>query len=122
MIDDSVYLIYNSKCFISEVDKEFNLVMITEHFMESSVLLRRTMCWGLGDILFASINKRLYLQKGEPFHPELIKMHRKWNLGKDIWLFRNRNEKMNHCLSCGQGMSIEKIAGVHQLWCLPELQ
>ena len=76
------------------MDKEFNLVMITEHFMESLVLLRRTMCWGIGDILFASINKRLYLQKGEPFHPKLIKMHRKWNLGKDIWLLRNWNEKM----------------------------
>ena len=67
--------------------------MITEHFMESLVLLRRTMCWGIGDILFASINKRLYLQKGEPFHPKLIEMHRKWNLGKDIWLLRNWNEK-----------------------------
>ena len=76
------------------MDKEFNLVMITEHFIESLVLLRRTMCWGLGDILFASINRRLYLQKGEPFHPKLTEMHRKWNLGKNVWLLRNWNEKM----------------------------
>ena len=80
-----VFFPFNYSIFTTEMDGEFSLVMITEYFPESLVMLRRTMCWGIGDVLFTSINMRLYLQKGQPFHPKLIEMHRKWNLGRILF-------------------------------------
>ena len=43
---------------ISQMESEFRLVMIMEHFDESLVLLKIEMCWQLEDILYIKQNQR----------------------------------------------------------------
>ncbi|XP_077986855.1 galactosylceramide sulfotransferase-like [Glandiceps talaboti] len=42
--------------YITELDDNFQLVMILEYFEESLVLLRRILCWKLTDVLYIPIN------------------------------------------------------------------
>ncbi|XP_019617994.1 PREDICTED: galactose-3-O-sulfotransferase 2-like [Branchiostoma belcheri] len=44
--------------FLADIERDFTLVMILEHFDESLVLLRRLMCWELKDILYDSRPKK----------------------------------------------------------------
>ncbi|XP_014665096.1 PREDICTED: galactosylceramide sulfotransferase-like [Priapulus caudatus] len=46
--------------FIAEIERDFTLVMITEYFDESLVLLRRALCWPIHSILYVSKNVRKY--------------------------------------------------------------
>jgi len=43
---------------IDLVDQQFHLVMITEYFEESVVLLRRLLCWDLDDMVYFTLNAR----------------------------------------------------------------
>jgi hypothetical protein len=50
---------YNS-CVLSagqELSRDFQLVMLTEYFDESLVLLRRLLCWGVKDVLYIPKNQ-----------------------------------------------------------------
>jgi len=51
--------------WIAELDSDFSLVLIVEHFYESMVLLRRQMCWSLEDILFVASNAGSYDYRAE---------------------------------------------------------
>lgn len=51
--------------WIKRLDAELNLVLITEYFHESMVLLRRLMCWTLVDILSSASNKLLYSYRNQ---------------------------------------------------------
>ena len=45
--------------FLRQLESEFSLVLITEYFDESLVMLKRIMCWQLDDILYIKQNQRL---------------------------------------------------------------
>lgn len=47
----------NLSAELHALDKEFNMMAITEQFEESSILLSRDLCWPLKD--FAAINKKV---------------------------------------------------------------
>ncbi|XP_066266449.1 galactose-3-O-sulfotransferase 3-like isoform X1 [Branchiostoma lanceolatum] len=64
--------------YVSQIEKDFHLVMIMEHFDESMVLFRRMMCWDLQDILYFKENSQSYSYKHENIAPELVQSHRKW--------------------------------------------
>ncbi|XP_078668627.1 uncharacterized protein LOC144909978 [Branchiostoma floridae x Branchiostoma belcheri] len=51
--------------YIKQLDRDFLLVIILEHYAESLVLLKRLMCWELSDILLVEerINSRNYRYK-----------------------------------------------------------
>lgn len=46
------------KRYLNKLDKEFKLVVITEYFDESLILLRRYLNWSLKDILYVRFNVR----------------------------------------------------------------
>ncbi|KAK3092642.1 hypothetical protein FSP39_005264 [Pinctada imbricata] len=48
--------------FINDLENQFALVMIVDHFLESLVLLKRTLCWSFKDILFhrSNVNSNKY--------------------------------------------------------------
>ena len=46
--------------YLNRLSKELNLVMITEFFDESLVLLRRLMCWSVKDVLYIPKNKNVH--------------------------------------------------------------
>lgn len=65
--------------YMQQLDKEFQLVMITEFFHESIVLLRRLMCWSIKDVLYIPKDKNVHKKKRN-FSAEDEAKHRKLNL------------------------------------------
>ncbi|KAF7231775.1 galactose-3-O-sulfotransferase 3-like [Nothobranchius furzeri] len=48
----------SAKAFVAKVEKVFSLVMISEYFDESLVLLRHLLSWDLEDIVYIKLNMR----------------------------------------------------------------
>ena len=46
------------KSYIDEMEREFNLVMITEYFDESLILLKRLVCWDFEDIVYYKLRSK----------------------------------------------------------------
>ncbi|XP_001624149.3 galactosylceramide sulfotransferase isoform X2 [Nematostella vectensis] len=44
--------------YIQTLHKEFDLVLIMEYFDESMVLMKRTFCWDIDDVLYLKLNER----------------------------------------------------------------
>ena len=64
--------------WIGKLDSELDFVMITEHFHESLVLLRRKLCWTIKDMLFSHSNTLSYAHRAN--HDEtLVTKYRKWS-------------------------------------------
>lgn len=67
-----------AQAFIEEMEKDFSLVMITEHFDESLILLRHLLSWDLEDIVYLKHNMRTSNSK-QSLTPSLIAKIRNWN-------------------------------------------
>jgi hypothetical protein len=46
-----------SSSYLEKLDREFELVIILEHFTESAVLMRRLLGWTIKDILYLKKNE-----------------------------------------------------------------
>ncbi|XP_035680322.1 galactose-3-O-sulfotransferase 2-like isoform X2 [Branchiostoma floridae] len=81
--------------YITQLDKEFTLVMILEHLDESVVMLRRLMCWEIRDVVyFLRIeNKRYYAFKRYEATPEELDNHRRWS-AVDYMLYDTFNKSL----------------------------
>ncbi|KAI8487819.1 hypothetical protein Bbelb_345570 [Branchiostoma belcheri] len=81
--------------FLADIERDFTLVMILEHFDESLVLLRRLMCWEIKDILYDSRPKkqRSYAYKDYKPSDEERGNHEEFN--KD-----EANEKFGWAATC----------------------
>ncbi|XP_019635014.1 PREDICTED: galactose-3-O-sulfotransferase 3-like [Branchiostoma belcheri] len=111
-----------SKDFVRQIEGQFSLVMIMEHFDESLVLLKREMCWTLKDILYYVANNRNYSWRHVEIPTTQKKQHKQWSsvdyalynyFNKTLWnkiersendfngelrFFRHVNAKMKeHC-------------------------
>uniref|UniRef100_A0A8C6PH99 Galactose-3-O-sulfotransferase 3 n=1 Tax=Nothobranchius furzeri TaxID=105023 RepID=A0A8C6PH99_NOTFU len=64
--------------FVAEVERVFSLVMISEYFDESLVLLRHLLSWDLQDILYVKLNMRKESSK-KSLSPALSQKIRAWN-------------------------------------------
>ncbi|XP_061105344.1 galactose-3-O-sulfotransferase 3-like [Conger conger] len=62
--------------FIEEIEREFSLVMISEYFDESLVLLRHLLAWDLEDMLYVKLNMRASRTKLSSGLPAQV---RAWN-------------------------------------------
>lgn len=67
-----------AKSFTAYVAKTFSLVMISEYFDESLILLRHLFNWDLDDIVYFKLNMRTESSK-QSLNPELSKKIRAWN-------------------------------------------
>ncbi|XP_061117367.1 galactosylceramide sulfotransferase [Conger conger] len=71
------------------IERRFQLVMLVEHFEESLILLKDTLCWEMDDLLFFKLNAR----KGSTVSkltPELKARALQWN-GVDRRLYQHFN-------------------------------
>ncbi|XP_072027109.1 galactose-3-O-sulfotransferase 2-like isoform X2 [Amphiura filiformis] len=75
---------------IDTIDKEFDLVMITEYFDESLILLKKLLCWSFDDILYISNGIRSQSHRNT-ITDDLKKKIRLWNAG-DVLLYNHFNE------------------------------
>ncbi|KPP66019.1 galactose-3-O-sulfotransferase 3-like [Scleropages formosus] len=71
---DAAYM----KAFIAEIERIFSLVMISEYFDESLVLLRHLLSWDLEDVLYIKLNMRAPSSKRRLSKDLPVKI-RNWN-------------------------------------------
>ncbi|XP_030837877.1 galactosylceramide sulfotransferase-like [Strongylocentrotus purpuratus] len=74
---------------IREIDADFDLVMITEYFDESLLLLRKLLCWSMDDILYLAKGTRTPDYHGE-VGPDLRNNIQAWNKA-DVSLYAHFN-------------------------------
>ncbi|XP_078660075.1 galactose-3-O-sulfotransferase 3-like [Branchiostoma floridae x Branchiostoma belcheri] len=67
-----------SRAFVQSIDNDFDLVMLTEYFDESLVLLKRLMCWTIPDILYIK-STNIQRRKLQDISPELKQKHKDWS-------------------------------------------
>ncbi|XP_071959906.1 galactosylceramide sulfotransferase-like [Antedon mediterranea] len=83
---------YTVKQKIQKLDSEFDLVLITEYFDESLILLKRLMCWSFEDILYVSNGIRSASHR-YALNFELRAKIREWN-SADVMLYTHFNETL----------------------------
>lgn len=86
-----------AKTFTAYVEKTFSLVMISEYFDESLILLRHLLSWDLEDIVYFKLNMRTENSK-QSLNPELSAKIRAWNL-VDAYLYDYFNASLWRQLS-----------------------
>ena len=77
------------KRYIDNMEEEFDLVMITDYFDESLILLKRLLCWEFEDIVY--IKLRVLKEKELEFDEEVKKNILIWNHA-DATLFHHFNK------------------------------
>ncbi|KAJ8046606.1 Galactosylceramide sulfotransferase [Holothuria leucospilota] len=80
------------KTYIRKLDKDFDLVLITEYYDESLILLKKLMCWSFEDILYISNGIRSSSHRFQKSQ-ELVKKIRQWNYG-DLLLYEHFNKTL----------------------------
>lgn len=87
--DDSEMMIQEK---VQEIDKDFDLVLITEYYDESLLLLKKLLCWDFEDILYIPTGIRStshrFMKDGA-----LIEKLRRWNHG-DTLLYEHFNKTL----------------------------
>ena len=76
------------KSYIDKMEREFDLVMITEYFDESMILLKRLLCWEFEDIVYFKLRSR---KKSITFEKEVENNILTWNRA-DAILFDHFNK------------------------------
>ncbi|PIK41289.1 putative galactosylceramide sulfotransferase isoform X2 [Apostichopus japonicus] len=74
---------------IQDLDEELDLVLISEYYDESLILLRKLLCWDYEDILYISAGVRSSSHRFQK-SDELIAKIKKWNHG-DVLLYDHFN-------------------------------
>ena len=80
-----------TKRYINKLSREFDLMLITEYFDESLLLLRKLMCWSFSDILYVKQNARSKSNGTSQLSESVKEKIRKWNAA-DVSLYRHFNE------------------------------
>lgn len=61
---------------IAAIEKDFHLILISEYFDESVILLRHELCWSMEDVLSFKLNTRA---KTTPVSPSTAEKIKRWN-------------------------------------------
>ena len=76
--------------YIDKLEAELDLVLITEYYDESLLLLKSCLCWDTADILYVSKNMR---PPPTPVSESLRKKLRQWN-SVDVKLYKHFNNSL----------------------------
>ncbi|XP_072017511.1 galactosylceramide sulfotransferase-like [Amphiura filiformis] len=71
---------------IKQLSYKYDLVMISDYFHESLILLKELMCWSLEDIVFFPLNSRTNVTVPSSITSSMRKKIRQWNKG-DVKLY-----------------------------------
>ncbi|XP_072016903.1 galactosylceramide sulfotransferase-like [Amphiura filiformis] len=73
------------------LSREFDLMLITEYFDESLLLLRKLMCWSFDDILYIKQNARTNASHSQPLSQLVKDKIRQWNVADtDLYEYFNQ--------------------------------
>ncbi|XP_071960019.1 galactosylceramide sulfotransferase-like [Antedon mediterranea] len=76
--------------YIDTLDREFDMVLLTEYIDESLVIMRRQFCWSWDDILYISKNRRPHKTK---ISQSLATKIKAWN-PLDVLLYKHFNQTL----------------------------
>lgn len=77
-LSDEAELDERARAIISAVEREFDLILISEYFDESMVLLRHTLCWTLEDVVSFRLNSRSEKSR-KSLSAEMAERVKKWS-------------------------------------------
>ncbi|XP_068612199.1 galactose-3-O-sulfotransferase 3-like [Brachionichthys hirsutus] len=98
---------------LAEVEQTFSLVMITDYFDESLVVLRHLLSWDLEDILYFKLNMRKEDSK-QTLTPVLASKIRAWN-SLDTYLYDYFNASLwRQILALGPGCVAKEVRELRQ--------
>ncbi|CAM9166860.1 unnamed protein product, partial [Lampetra planeri] len=101
---------------IAAIEKDFHLILISEYFDESMILLRHELCWSLDDVLSFKLNTRA---KTTPISPSTAEKIKKWNaLDWRIYLHFNGTFWKKVDSLVGREQMEEELAELRQLQAL----
>ena len=67
--------------YINYIEKTFHVILITEYFLESLVMMKRTLCWTTSDIVFIMRRVRNYEYKYSVYNQDLEDKHKAFTPG-----------------------------------------
>lgn len=79
------------KEYIAFLEKEFDLVMISDYFDESVVLMKRLFCWEFDDILYIKANERIDKERAVHLSEDIRENIKRWNKA-DVFLYQHFNQ------------------------------
>ncbi|XP_064613154.1 galactose-3-O-sulfotransferase 2-like [Liolophura sinensis] len=105
--------------YICDIDRDFTQVLILELFDESLILLKRKLCWDLGDILYLPKNERTNLDNSTIiFHSNLTKedihRHEIWDQA-DFQFYNHFKQKLMQEISSLEPHFSEEVLHFKQL-------
>uniref|UniRef100_H2Z1W9 Galactosylceramide sulfotransferase n=1 Tax=Ciona savignyi TaxID=51511 RepID=H2Z1W9_CIOSA len=101
------------KSAVEKMERDFDLVMITDHFLESLILLKDLMCWDTVDLISLKLNARKTSSKDQ--EPELREKIRNWNKA-DTYLFDHFNATLWRKVDAfGRQKMAQEIAELKQM-------
>ncbi|XP_035668254.1 galactosylceramide sulfotransferase-like [Branchiostoma floridae] len=103
----------NIRDFVDKISREFGLVMVTEYFDESLVLLRRLLCWDMQDILYFKYNSYEYELRKNTVSERLVQNYRRHN-AIDYALYEHFNRTLWRKINMAGGNFQEELA--HFRW------
>ncbi|EDO48204.1 predicted protein, partial [Nematostella vectensis] len=96
---------------IKDLESQFDLVMLMEHFDESLVLLRRLLCWEPNDVLYFHLNQRQDVHKRVRLPEKLARKIRQWS-GADVILYDHFRKVFHKKISQETGDFHSEIQGL----------
>ena len=78
------------EAMIKQLESQFHLVMLTEYFEQSMVLLKRLLCWDLDDVVYFTLKQRAVSWKRNISEPLREKIQ-KWS-SADVALYAHFNK------------------------------
>lgn len=84
--------------FIEYLEKAFHLILITEKYDESLLLLKKLMCWNFMDIVYhmKHVNAKLH-SSGHKVEPHIAEAVRQWN-HEDTALYNHFSKKLENII------------------------
>lgn len=79
------------KEYIAFLEKEFDLVMLSDYFDESVVLMKRLLCWEFDDILYIKANERIDKERAVDLSEHVREDIKRWNKA-DVFLYQHFNQ------------------------------
>lgn len=79
------------KEYITFLEEEFDLVLISDYFDESVVLMKRLLCWNFDDIIHIKSNERIDKEKATGLSDDVKENIKRWNKA-DMLLYHHFNQ------------------------------
>uniref|UniRef100_A0A8D3CUW0 Galactose-3-O-sulfotransferase 2 n=1 Tax=Scophthalmus maximus TaxID=52904 RepID=A0A8D3CUW0_SCOMX len=112
---DSEHLEERASMAIAAIEQDFHLILISEYFDESMILLKHALCWSLEDVVSFKLNSRSE-QTRHPLLANTAEKIKKWNaLDWRIYLHFNTTfwQKVNSLV--GQEQLITEVSQLREL-------